>query len=65
MRKIALLKFLPHTALALLFAMPAIAAKVESDLFDLSLDELVNVEIVTARKITLTHYVPKYGFDNV
>lgn len=50
MRKATWIKFLPHTTLALLFTMPALAAKAESDLFDLSLDELVNVEIVTAGK---------------
>ena len=65
MRKATWIKFLPHTRLALLFNMQALAAKAESDLFDLSLDELVNVEIVTAGKITLPHDVLKYDFDNV
>lgn len=65
MKKATLIKFLPHTTLALLFNMPALAAKAESDLFDLSLDELVNVEIATAGKITLPHDVLKYDFDNV
>ena len=51
MRKTALIKHLSPTALLLFFAIPVLAAKTESNLFDLSLDELANIEIVTVGKV--------------